>query len=177
MIYPDPDLLIYLGSLKYYGHISWRPGKGSIEPPGMGMEQKVPVPYLGVLWKPFQVSRVFAYNDPGNPDWLLDQNQGLVSDFWHGTPCIKIYFVLFLFTETLWPTLILTRLSVRVPWNIMARDPGDLARFPSNLPTWNWNKKESMLCYDEHWALILFCSNSISGSSVETFPGLQGLCL
>ena len=38
--YPDPDPLISQGSLEYYGQRPWRPGKVSIEPPDMELEQK-----------------------------------------------------------------------------------------------------------------------------------------
>ena len=34
------DPLISQGSLEYYGKRPWRPGKVSIEPPGMQLEQK-----------------------------------------------------------------------------------------------------------------------------------------
>ena len=37
--YPDPDPLISQSSLEYYGQRPWRPGKVSIEPPGMELEQ------------------------------------------------------------------------------------------------------------------------------------------
>ena len=38
--YPDPDPLISQSSLEYYGQRPWRPGKISIEPPDMELEQK-----------------------------------------------------------------------------------------------------------------------------------------
>lgn len=38
--YPDPDPLINEDSLEYYGQRPWRPGKVSIEPPDMELEQK-----------------------------------------------------------------------------------------------------------------------------------------
>ena len=38
--YPDPDPLISQSSLEYYGQRPWRPGKVSIEPPDMELEQK-----------------------------------------------------------------------------------------------------------------------------------------
>ena len=40
MTYPDPDPLISQNSLEYYGQRPWRPGKVSIEPPDMELEQK-----------------------------------------------------------------------------------------------------------------------------------------
>ena len=39
LTYPAPDPLISQGSLEYYGQRPWRPGKVSIEPPGMELEQ------------------------------------------------------------------------------------------------------------------------------------------
>ena len=40
MTYPDPDPLINETTLEYYGQRPWRPGKVSIEPPDMDLEQK-----------------------------------------------------------------------------------------------------------------------------------------
>ena len=40
MSYPEPDPLINQHALEYYGQRPWRPGKVSIEPPDMELEQK-----------------------------------------------------------------------------------------------------------------------------------------
>ena len=40
MTYPDPDPLMTESVLEYFGQRPWRPGKVSIEPPDMELEQK-----------------------------------------------------------------------------------------------------------------------------------------